>query len=134
MSTVLLVHGGLWDGVDAEFFWHRPGVTSALGDRGFAVLAPDRLARAAGWDSEAEHLARQLDEPATVVAGSNGCSAAARLAVGRPDLVERLVLAWPTTANDPEVDAYTREGLAGLGASPGVADAPAERGDPARDQ
>ena len=46
--------------------------------------------------------------PATVVAGSNGCSVAARLALEDPDRVARLVLAWPATAGDPKVDAWAR--------------------------
>jgi hypothetical protein len=58
----------------------------------------------------------------TVVAGSNGCSAAVRFAVLRPHLVERLVLAWPATAHDPEVDAFTRTALAELGATPAMVD------------
>jgi pimeloyl-ACP methyl ester carboxylesterase len=106
---------------DAEFFWQRPGVTAGLRQH-VHVVAPDRLRRAASWAAEADHLARHVARPVTVVAGSNGCSAAVRLAVGRPELVERLVLAWPATANDPGVDRFTREALGELGAAPDVVD------------
>ncbi len=120
MTRFLLVHGGLWEGEDAESFWHRPGVSAALRERGADVLAPDRRMRAGSWQAEADWLATGLDDPVTVVAGSYGCSAGVRLALARPDLVARLVLAWPATADDPEVHAFTREALAGLGADPAV--------------
>jgi pimeloyl-ACP methyl ester carboxylesterase len=123
VTTMLLVHGGLWGDEDAEFFWHRPGITGGLVERGVEVVAPDRLWRAESWAAEADWLADRAGGPAVVVAGSYGCSAAARLAVERPDIVRRLVLAWPGTANDPEVDAFTREALAGFGASEQVIDA-----------
>ncbi|AGL20123.1 alpha/beta fold hydrolase [Actinoplanes sp. N902-109] len=92
---ILLVHGGLREPMDAERFWVRPGIVAGLGDLG--VLAPDRLADAPDWDAEADHLAGQLPGAATVIAGSNGCSAAVRLAVRWPGLVRRLMLAWPAT-------------------------------------
>src|SRR5690606_27832019 len=38
------------------------------------------------------------------VAGSNGCSAAVRLAIDHPRLVTRLVLCWPATADDSDVE------------------------------
>ena len=119
MTTLLLVHGGLWEaGMDAGAFWYRPGVVAALERRGFDVLAPDRPARAPSWVAEADHLARQFpDRGVTVVAGSNGCSAAARLALTRPAAIERLLLAWPATAGDAEVDARDRAALAAAGAS-----------------
>lgn len=58
--TVLLVHGGLWEPVGAERFWHRPGVVAGLRERGLRVLAPDRPARAAAWGIEADRLAAHL--------------------------------------------------------------------------
>lgn len=122
MTTLLLVHGGLWEaGMDADAFWRRPGVVDALEDRGLDVLAPDRPVHAASWADEAEHLARALPTgPCTVVAGSNGCSAAVRLALARPDAVARLLLAWPATAGDPAVDARTAAALTASGAAPEV--------------
>jgi pimeloyl-ACP methyl ester carboxylesterase len=122
MSEVLLVHGGLWGDEDAEFFWHRPGIVRGLRERGVGVLAPDRPVRAGSWDVEAERLADGLAGPVVVVAGSYGCSAAVRLAVRWPGLVARLVLAWPGTANDPDVDSFTRTALGELGASERVID------------
>lgn len=115
--TFLLVHGGLWGDEDAEFFWHRPGVTKGLEQHGIEVIAPDRLGRPGSWDLEAAWLADRVTEKAVVVGGSYGCSAAVRFALGWPERVERLVLAWPATADDPEVASFTRAALTELGAS-----------------
>jgi pimeloyl-ACP methyl ester carboxylesterase len=94
------VHGGLWeDAMTAHRFWTAPGVTAGLQQAGFIVLAPNRLQRAPSWEAEAEHLAAGLPErPVTVIAASNGCSAALRLALASPARVTRLLLAWPATA------------------------------------
>ncbi len=101
-ATVLLVHGGLGE-IDAHRFWAEPGVVSALEASGRRVLAPDRLTDPASWFAEGDHLAAAVArEPAPVaaVAGSNGCSAAVRLAADHPHLVRRLVLCWPATDAD----------------------------------
>ncbi|SNS89122.1 hypothetical protein SAMN05421812_102241 [Asanoa hainanensis] len=125
MSTVVLIHGGLWDDdMDADRFWRRPGIVTGLERRGIEVLAPDRPPRAPSWAAEADQLATVLpDRMVTLVAGSNGCSTAVRLALMRPDRVARLLLAWPATAGDPDVDARTRQGLTDCGAAPRVIDA-----------
>ena len=108
--VMVMVHGGLWEDMDAERFWVRPGVVDGLAAAGMEVLAPDRLVRPDSWAAEVRHLRAMLpDKSLTVLAGSNGCSVAARLAVDDPDRVARLVLAWPATAGDPRVDAWTRE-------------------------
>lgn len=122
MTTLLLIHGGLWEqGMDARRFWHQPGTVAPLQGRGFEVLAPRRLHRPPDWKTEASHLASGLQSPPlTVIAGSNGCSAAARLALDFPGAVAGLLLAWPVTAGDPAVDAHDRARLAMLGASPEV--------------
>jgi pimeloyl-ACP methyl ester carboxylesterase len=57
------------------------------------------------------------------VAGSNGCSAAARLALDRPDLVNRLVLCWAATCGDPVADALARKALAAIGVEDDLVDA-----------
>jgi pimeloyl-ACP methyl ester carboxylesterase len=118
-STVLLIHGGLWeDGMDADRFWAAPGISAGLEREGFTVLAPNRLHHPPSWDAEVEHLAPALPgHPVSVVAGSNGCSAAVRLALAFPERITRLLLAWPATAGDPAVDSRTRIGLTNLGAS-----------------
>jgi pimeloyl-ACP methyl ester carboxylesterase len=113
--TVVLVHGGLWEDMDADRFWVRPGIVGALADRGVAVAAPDRLVHPPSWAAEVAHLLPLL--PAgrvTLVGGSNGCSVVARIAIEQPERVERLVLAWPATAGDSRVDTVTLE----LGAPP----------------
>jgi len=117
--AVLLIHGGLWEeSMDAERFWAAPGVSMGLEHAGFMVLAPTRLRQPSSWDDEVQHLVPVLPErPVAVVAGSNGCSVAVRLALAFPDRIGRLLLAWPATAGDPGVDARTRIGLADLGAS-----------------
>jgi pimeloyl-ACP methyl ester carboxylesterase len=117
VATLVLVHGGLWEDIDAERFWVRPGVVDGLRAAGFAVAAPDRAPRATSWEAEAEHLAGLLPAgPLTIVAGSNGCSAAVALALSRPVLVERLLLAWPVRAGDPKLDAWQAKELAEQGA------------------
>ena len=30
MATLLLIHGGLWEDTDAEWFWRRPGIIVGL--------------------------------------------------------------------------------------------------------
>jgi pimeloyl-ACP methyl ester carboxylesterase len=125
VTTLLLVHGGLWEeGMDAGRFWHQPGIVAGLQRRGFTVLAPSRRHQAPDWATEATHLAAALPgPPVTVLAGSNGCSAGARLALGFPSGITRLLLAWPATASDPTVDTRTHSDLARLGASPTVINA-----------
>ena len=117
MATLLLIHGGLWDDMDAGRFWDAPGIIAGLRRHGLEVIAPDRLRQAPAWTAEAAHLVpAPAGPPVTVLAGSNGCSAAARLAVDFPGLVARLLLAWPATAGDPAVDTRDRTRLAGRGA------------------
>jgi pimeloyl-ACP methyl ester carboxylesterase len=118
-SAVLLIHGGLWEeGMDADRFWATPGISASLDREGFTVLTPNRPHRPPSWEAEVEHLAPTLPgDPVSVVAGSNGCSVAVRLALAFPDRIVRLLLAWPATAGDPAVDARTRIGLTELGAS-----------------
>jgi pimeloyl-ACP methyl ester carboxylesterase len=103
---VLLVHGGLGEGMTAERFWRRTGVVAGLEAAGCEVVAPDRPAHPGSWREEGDHLAGGLERPSAVVGGSNGCSAAVRLAVDHPGLVTRLVLAWPATAGDPDLDRH----------------------------
>ena len=52
----------------------------------------------------------------------NGCSVAARLAVANPHRVQRLILAWPATNGDPDVDAATAEHLRAQGATQEIVD------------
>lgn len=125
MATLLLIHGGLWDNTDAGRFWGAPGIIAGLRRHGLEVIAPDRLRQAPAWTAEAAHLAPATAlapvtaaSPVTVLAGSNGCSAAARLAVDFTGLVAGLLLAWPATAGDPAVDTRDRTRLAGRGAPP----------------
>lgn len=121
MTTLLLVHGGLWDDMNAERFWRNPGIAAGLQRHGIEVLSPTRAYRAASWTVEAEHLATRLpDGPVIIIAGSNGCSAAVRLTLARPERVERLLLAWPATAGDSDIDARARLGLTELSAPPDV--------------
>ncbi|HSZ43127.1 MAG TPA: alpha/beta hydrolase [Trebonia sp.] len=122
-APLLLVHGGLWEAMNADRFWVRPGVVAGLAERGVEVLAPDRPQRAPSWTVEARALADAVSGVGRVrvLAGSNGCSAAVRFALAEPDRVERLILAWPATAGDPEVDARQRREFAALGATDAIA-------------
>jgi pimeloyl-ACP methyl ester carboxylesterase len=124
MTTLLLIHGGLWDDMDAERFWRKPGIVAGLQHHGLEILSPDRPRRAPDWATEVEHLAAALpDRAITVVAGSNGCSAAVRLALTHPERVDRVLLAWPATAGDHDVDAHARTSATAQGASQRVVDA-----------
>ena len=55
-SVMVLVHGGLWEDMDAERFWVRPGVVAGLAGAGVEVVAPDRLPRPDSWAAEVRHL------------------------------------------------------------------------------
>lgn len=124
MADVLLIHGGFWsDDMDSRRFWHRTGIAGGLQERGLTVLAPDRLRRALSWAWEAERLVAALPERAVpVLAGSNGCSVAVRLALTYPDRVSGLVLAWPATAGDADRDTRLRRAMLADGARPGAVD------------
>ncbi|NJP98912.1 alpha/beta hydrolase, partial [Nonomuraea sp. FMUSA5-5] len=96
---------------------------AGLQDLAVEVLAPDRPHQPSSWADEAQHLTAALPgQPVTVIAGSNGCSAAVRLTLASPERIERLLLAWPATASDLDIDIRTRRGLSDLGASPQVID------------
>ncbi len=124
-ASVLLVHGGLWDGTDAELFWYRPGIVDGLERAGLSVVAPDRLRRPVSWGEEVSAFGRVLageSEPVTLVGASNGCSVAVLLAMAYPEAVGRLLLAWPATGDDVEGKARARAGMLERGASGAVAD------------
>lgn len=108
-----MVPGGLYEDMDATRFWVEPGVTSALEDAGFGVLMVERPRRPASWTEDGAALAVQIRPsgiaPTAVVAGSNGCSAAVRLAIDHGNLVTRLVLCWPASAHDQRVDVRIRK-------------------------
>lgn len=124
--SVVLVHGGLWDAMDAEAFWGTTGITGGLTSAGLTILAPDRPRRPSGWDVERAALGELLanhHEPLTIVGASNGCTVAVLLALNFPHLADHLLLAWPATAGDPALDARTRTGLIERGCPPDAADA-----------
>lgn len=125
MPTLLLIHGGLWEDIGADWFWRRPGVIAGLERLGFAVVAPDRLRRPTSWAADAEHVlaAVPVGESVTVMGGSFGCSVAVRAALDSPGRVSRLVLAWPASLGDQFAAIRMRASLARLGAPPRVLDA-----------
>ena len=51
-ALMVLVHGGLWEDMDAERFWVRPGVMRGLAAAGVEVSAPNRLPRPDSWAAE----------------------------------------------------------------------------------
>jgi len=133
-ADLFLVHGGLWEPMDATRFWRTPGIVVGLEAVGLTVVAPDRPRRPSSWSQEVDELATHLrrgsrrssatpsEQSLTLVGASNGCSAAVLLALACPEIVGQLVLAWPATCGDAYVDERTRAGLLGLGASEEVAD------------
>jgi hypothetical protein len=40
VTTLLLIHGGLWENIDAERFWYQPGIVTGLRQHGFEVMRP----------------------------------------------------------------------------------------------
>ena len=118
MPTLLLIHGGLWEDIGADWFWGRPGVIAGLERLGFTVVAPDRLRRPTSWAADAEHVLAAVPDghPVTVMGGSFGCSVAVRLALDSPGRVERLVLAWPASLGDQFAAIRMRASLARLSA------------------
>jgi hypothetical protein len=118
MPTLLLIHGGLWEDIDADWFWRRPGILAGLERLGFTVAAPDRLRRPASWAADAGHVLAAVPggEPVTVLGGSFGCSVAVRLALDSPGRVSRMVLAWPASLGDQFAAIRMRASLARLGA------------------
>jgi len=73
MASLALVHGGLWESMDAARFWRTPGIVAGLESHGLTVLAPARPPLPGGWDQAAAALGAWLPaEPVTVVGASNG--------------------------------------------------------------
>ncbi|MEX0666883.1 MAG: alpha/beta hydrolase, partial [Acidimicrobiia bacterium] len=106
-NGLMLIHGGLYEPIGPSEFWHQPGIVVGLEEAGWRVVAPARLTAPSSWTEEVEHIFALVPfDPVrwSVMAGSNGCSVAVRLAVDNQGLVDRLVLCWPATAGDPDVD------------------------------
>jgi len=109
---IVLVHGGLYEGMTTREFWEDTGVIGGLRSRHLLHLAPQRPARPQSWEEESVSLLAAIDEAGfervALIGASNGCSAATRFAIDHPDRVERLMLAWPATAGDRVVDELLR--------------------------
>ena len=114
LLPVVLVHGGLYDEplMTSQSFWIDTGIAPMLERRKVTVLVHDRPAEPTSWVEEAEALAATIEaaghDRVALVAGSNGCSAALRLLIDRPELVARTMLCWPATAGDPVIDELAR--------------------------
>ncbi|MGW6279894.1 alpha/beta fold hydrolase [Kribbella sp. NPDC055071] len=115
--------------MDAEAFWGTTGIAGRLTSYGLDMLAPDRPREPNGWAAEVHALGGPLSElsesrqaPLAIVGASNGCTVAALLALKFPELVDRLLFAWPATGGDAVVDARTRAGLIQRGCPAAVAD------------
>jgi pimeloyl-ACP methyl ester carboxylesterase len=128
-ASVFLVHGGLWEAMDAEAFWGTTGITAglsaALAPDGMEVLAPDRPQQASTWDVEVAALGEQLAKrsgPVRIVGASNGCTVAVLLALRFPELVDRLLLAWPATGDDAAANERAHAGMVNRGCPPAAAD------------
>lgn len=112
MLPVVLVHGGLYEGMTSHEFWADTGVLGELKASHLIVLAPQRPTQPQSWAEEAQLLLEAIDaagyDRVALVGASNGCSAAVRLAIENPDRVARMMLAWPATAGDPVIDELLR--------------------------
>ncbi|MET9271229.1 hypothetical protein [Kribbella sp. NPDC003557] len=112
--------------MDADAFWGATGITERLhAALDTKVLAPDRPRCASGWDVEVaalgEHLAKRSG-PVRIVGASNGCTVAVLLALSFPELVDRLLLAWPATGDDAAANERARAGMVSRGCPPAAAD------------
>ena len=109
---IVFVAGGFYDKdrVTAEQFWTSSGVTGRLAHR--HTVLHERPTEPWSWGEEADALTATIeaaaDGPVAIIAGSNGCSAALRVTLERPELVARLMLCWPATANDEVMDGLAR--------------------------
>lgn len=107
---VVLVAGGLYDEppVTSKGFWVDTGVAPMLTRRRVEVIVHDRPSEPTSWVEEADALAATIaasgHDRVALVAGSNGCSAALRLMLDRPELVARTLLCWPATAGNVVID------------------------------
>jgi hypothetical protein len=112
-TPLVLVHGGLYEDVDATRFWGRTGIGTGLRTAGFAVHAPARPVAPRSWEEERDALLMAISsrttEPVALVAASNGCSVALRAVIDMPGVARALVLCWPATAGDGAIDAAVRE-------------------------
>lgn len=112
LLPIVLVHGGLYEGMTVKEFWADPGVLGELRAKHLKFLAPQRPAQPLSWDDEEQILLAAIDnaghDRVALVGASNGCSVAARLAIAHPDRVARMMLAWPATVGDKVVDELLR--------------------------
>lgn len=114
LLPIVLVHGGLYDDppMTGTTFWVTSGVAGPLARSGVEVIVHERPLEPTSWVEESEALAATIEasghQRVALVAGSNGCSAALRLVIDRPDLVARTMLCWPATASDAVVDELAR--------------------------
>lgn len=109
----ILIPGGLYEDIGAFEFWIRSGVVQGLFDVGIKARPIDRLLSPRSWAEDADAVLSAIKvsckEPAVLVAASNGCSTAVRIAIDHPEWVRKLILCWPATADDPEIDRHHRD-------------------------
>jgi len=121
-TSVVLVHGGLYENVDPATFWGKSGIGSGLRAAGYQVVAPNRPERPRSWEAERDALVvattAATTPPVTIVAASNGCSAALRAVADVPKLAAHLILCWPATAGIPEIDATIRQRVLDVSGAP----------------
>lgn len=112
LLPVVLVHGGLYEDMTPDEFWAETGVLGDLAAANSEFIAPQRPPQPRSWSEECQWLLEAIDQAGfdqvALVGASNGCSAAARLAIDHPDRVARLLLAWPATAGDQVLDDLAR--------------------------
>lgn len=105
-GVILLIHGGLYEAMSAQRFWGDPGIAGELAAREYRVCAPDRITHPRSWLEDATSVANDVPRSPRchIVAGSNGCSVAVRLALDCDVTVASVTLSWPATAGVREID------------------------------
>ena len=111
-AGVILIHGGLYEPIGPDEFWHGPGVVAGLGDRRPGGSCSDSNDRCDLVDRRGRASSSNTPDDFVPMVGCGGLQ---WMFGGGEDggrlqklLVDRLVLCWPATAGDPDVDQMER--------------------------
>jgi hypothetical protein len=74
-ADLFLVHGGLWDTMDAEHFWRTPGIVAGLESSGLSAGRYVWLRYPTMGEAQSSHPAGRVGQPVNLrseCAGSRG--------------------------------------------------------------